>query len=123
MMTTGNYERSGHAKYFAAGADQSSSIAGSHEEPDGAEQDCEAHQCWYYQDAVRRARGAACMVCVGPLSFGVKYEVRNGQGRTRKELRACQFSCKEMRFALLTINQRGFYFFIFICVSCSTCTI
>ena len=74
MMTTGNHVRSGYAKYFAAGTDESSSVAGSHEEPDGAEQDCEAHQCWYYQDSVRRVRGAACKVCRDLCRLARKYE-------------------------------------------------
>ena len=82
-MTTGNHERSGYAKYFATGADQSSSVARSHEESDGAEQDCEAYQCWYYQNAVRNA---VCMVCGGTsIVWGEKYEVRNCQGPSRKE--------------------------------------
>ena len=48
LVTTGNHDRPGYAKYFAAGAGQSPGVAGPHEEPDGADQDCEAHQCWYY---------------------------------------------------------------------------
>ena len=82
-MTTGNHVRSDYVKYFAAGADQSSSVAGSHEEPNGAEQDCEAHQCWYYQDAMRRARGAGCMVCVGLLARNIKFVmVEDGRKRS-----------------------------------------
>jgi hypothetical protein len=71
----GNHDRSGDAEYFAAGAEQSSSAAGPHEEPDGAEQDCEAHQRGHYQDAVRTVRrGVHGVVCPGPCHLGRKYE-------------------------------------------------
>ncbi len=85
-MTIGNYDRSGDAEYFAAGADQSSSASGPYEEPDGAEQDCEAHQCWYYQDAVRRAweRG----LCPDVLTYGenMKFITAKKGRETRGEL-------------------------------------
>ena len=83
-MTAANHDRPCYAKYLAAGADQSSSVARSHEEPDSAYQDCEAHQCWYYQDPVRRARGVAYMVCVGSPVIWQIYEVSNGEGTDEK---------------------------------------
>jgi hypothetical protein len=58
------------------------------------------------------------MVCRDLCRLARKYEVRN-DGRERS-LRVCQFSCEEIALLKQSTNG-GFYFFIFISVSCSTC--
>lgn len=54
---TGNHDRSGDAKYLATGAEQPTSVAGPHEESDGAEQDYETHKRGHHQDAMRGGGG------------------------------------------------------------------
>jgi hypothetical protein len=54
FLSTGNHDGSRDAEHLAAGAGQPASAAGPHEEPDGAEQDYQAYQRRYHQDAVRR---------------------------------------------------------------------
>lgn len=53
FFSAGNHDGPSDAEHFAAGAGQPASAAGPHEEPDGEEQDYQAYQRGYRQDAVR----------------------------------------------------------------------